>query len=72
MCEHEFKMFTNLNHPGFRLVCIKCYKTQQEIDLEQQLAAANALNANLQQEISYQNKQIAKLHEDLIKALSDK
>jgi hypothetical protein len=36
MCEHEFKRFTNLNYPGFRLVCVKCHKTQREIDIERQ------------------------------------
>ena len=42
MCEHEYKPYMNSNHSGFRLVCVKCFKTKQEIDIEEKLAAANA------------------------------
>ena len=52
MCEHSwittravYRTSTTdgyKNHEINRLVCINCLKTQDEIDLEQQLSAANA------------------------------
>lgn len=62
MCEHEFveaqgtKMDYEKNDNGRietlirRKVCWKCYKTKTEIDLEQQLAAANTNNKALREE----------------------
>ena len=64
MCEHEF-----VQEEWIVEVCKKCGKLQQEIDLEQQLAA---LIESQQSEINHQNLQIAKLQEDLIKAISGK
>mgnify|MGYP001768608271 CR=1 FL=1 len=64
MCEHHFievhgtKLDYEKNDNGRietvvrRKVCWKCYKTKTEIELEQQLLAANARVAELEQENS--------------------
>ena len=57
MCEHYYKMFVEKDHnyPGCVSVCVDCWKTKREIELEQQLTAANARVAELeQQKPSYQ------------------
>ena len=47
MCEHEF-----IQEEWIVEVCKKCGKLQQEIDLEQQLASANARAEELEKEIN--------------------
>lgn len=48
-------------------MCESCGKTAKEIKLERKLAAATTTIAELKTEIAYQNKQIARLQEDLNK-----
>ena len=60
MCEHEWITTRAVyrtsdadgykNHEINRRVCINCLKTRDEIELEQQLAAANARIAELEQQ----------------------
>ena len=68
MCEHEFievhgtKLDYEKNDNGRietvvrRKVCWKCYKTKTEIELEQQLAAANARIAELEKDNARQKR----------------
>ena len=54
MCEHEYRMFVDKDHnyAGAVSICVNCWKTNREIELESQLAAANARVAELEADLN--------------------